>query len=201
MRLPYLAALLLLLSGCASLRPVPAGNADALWQQHRAQLEQIDRFSLQARIASGSLGMKADLHWQQFAEGDFDLRVAGPFGAGALGIRGDARRVEVRSREGSSFTTEPEQWLKARLGWTLPIGELRYWALGLPAPGAAARLTLDAEGRLAALEQDGWQLQYEEYQAIEGRVLPRRFQLINEDATIRVIADRWDELPGPASTP
>lgn len=190
----------LVLAGCATLpggepadRAVPAG-----WQERQALLERIDRFTLQARIAgSGNVAMKGDLRWQQRADGSFDLRLAGPFGAGAIGIAGDARSVQVRSRDGSEFTTDPERWLQQRTGWTLPIAGLRYWMLGLPAPHSASQPQFNAAGGLAALDQDGWHLQYEEYQAVGTLNLPRRLRLQNEVATIKVIADRWEDLPAP----
>jgi outer membrane lipoprotein LolB len=194
----------LTLSACASLGPgaAPTGSPQERWQERRSALEQIDRFTLHARVAgSGALGMKGDLRWQQQADGRFDLRVAGPFGAGAVGISGDAQAVQVRTREGTEVTTDPERWLRQRLGWSLPIGGLRYWALGLPAPHSPAHIELDAAGALAALEQDGWRLQYDEYQSAGLLDLPRRFQLQHGDATIKVVADRWEDLPGSPAAP
>ena len=38
--------------------------------------------------SSGSLGSKADLHWRQFDRERFELRLSGPFGAGAVSIAG-----------------------------------------------------------------------------------------------------------------
>ncbi|AXQ28601.1 outer membrane lipoprotein LolB [Solimonas sp. K1W22B-7] len=188
-----------LLAGCALFKGPQMSQtpSESLWQERRAALERIDRFALQARVASnGSLGMKGDLRWQQNPDGSFDLRVAGPFGVGALSIVGTPSLVEVRSREGSQVTNEPEAWLRRKLGWTFPIAGLRYWALGLPAPGSPAVIELDAEGEIAALEQDGWRLEYDEYQPAGPVSLPRRLQLAKPEVTIKLVADRWDGLPG-----
>lgn len=188
-----------LLGGCALFRgpDVPQQPSEGRWLERKAALERIDRFSLQARVASnGSLGMKGELRWQQNPDGSFDLRFAGPFGVGALSIAGNPTMVEVRSREGSQVTADPEGWLQRKLGWTLPIGGLRYWALGLPAPGSPATIELDAEGEIAALEQDGWRLEYDEYQPAGPVSLPRRFQMAKPEVTIKLVADRWEGLPG-----
>lgn len=203
MRLALVAAASCLLAGCALFRgPDPSMEAsEACWLQRKAALEQIDRFSLQARVASsGSLGMKGDLDWQQNADGSFALRVAGPFGVGALSIAGNPGHVEVRSREGTQVTSDPERWLRQKLGWTFPIAGLRYWALGLPAPGSPARIELDPEGAIAVLEQDGWRLEYAEYQPAGTVALPRRLQLANPEVTIKLVADRWDDLPALPAT-
>lgn len=187
-----------LLAGCALFKgpDLPQQSPEALWLQRKAALEQIDRFTLQARVASGgAFGMKGDLRWQQNADDSFELRLAGPFGAGAVSIAGSPGLVEVRTREGSQLTTEPERWIRQKLGWTFPVAGLRYWALGLPAPKSPARIELDADGGIKVLEQDGWRLEYAEYQPAGPVALPRRFQLVNPEVTIKLVADRWDGLP------
>ncbi|HEY0915433.1 MAG TPA: lipoprotein insertase outer membrane protein LolB [Solimonas sp.] len=193
-----------LLAGCALFKgpDMPQQPSEARWQERKAALEQIDRFNLQARVASnGSLGMKGELRWQQNPDDSFDLRVAGPFGVGALSIIGNPTMVEVRSREGTQVTADPEAWLKRKLGWTLPIAGLRHWALGLPAPALPARIELDGEGEIVVLEQDGWRLEYDEYQPSGAVTLPRRFQLASPEVTIKLVADRWDGLPAAEAAP
>ncbi|MGH8456892.1 MAG: lipoprotein insertase outer membrane protein LolB [Stenotrophobium sp.] len=195
-----IAALLALLSGCATLpHPLPGtGNGGAaLWPAQRDQLQRITHFELQARIASGGvMGItKGDLHWQQNADGSFALRVSGPFGVGAASISGNAQLVEVRTRDGVFPTTDPQQWLQQRMGWTLPVAGLRWWVLGLPAPDSAAQLSYNPDGTLATLQQDGWQLDYTEYLAADGYTLPRKLQLSGKDATLKVVIDQWQNLP------
>jgi len=187
-----------LLAGCATLKAPDLAQAspESRWLERKAVLEQVDRFQLQGRIASGgSMGMKGDLRWQQNADGSFALHLAGPFGAGAVSVAGSPGRVEVRTREGRQFTTEPELWIRQRLGWTLPISGLRYWALGLPAPQSPAQIELDDEGKITVLEQDGWRLEYDEYLPAGAVSLPRRLQATNAEVTLKLIADRWDDLP------
>ena len=195
-----LAALgLLLLGACATVAP-PTQREDggAAWQRHRQLLATIQTFSLQGRAAGGG-GVKADLRWKQEADGRFDVRLAGPFGAGALAIHGNDREVEIRSKDGIDVTDDPEAWLYVRAGWTVPIRGLRWWALGLPAPGAPARTRFDEDGRLARLEQDGWTFLYLEYQDAQGFALPRRIEAANDRITLKLIVDRWDGLPPAAA--
>ena len=45
------------------------------------------------------------------------------------------------------------------------------------------------------LEQDGWTLEYDEYQAVGGLQLPRKFEVANDEVTIKVVVDTWSDLP------
>lgn len=197
---PVAALGLLLLAGCATVRsPAERDDGGMAWQQHRQQLETIRTFRLEGR-AAGAGGVKADLRWRQDADGHFDVRLAGPFGVGAVAITGTEREVEIRSKEGVDVTDDPEAWLYTRAGWAVPIRGLRWWALGLPAPGTPARTRFDATGRLARLEQDGWTFLYLEYQDAQGFALPRRIEAASDRITLKLIVDRWDGLPPAAGS-
>ena len=155
----------------------------------------IDRFTLQARVSSGGMfGVKGNLHWRQLPD-SFDMRVAGPFGIGAATISGQGKEVTIRTSKRTFTTRDPEGDLKARLGWTFPVAHLRYWVLGQPAPGSKAEFASDARGRITELEQDGWSLQFEEYQRAGAVELPRKFEVANAELRLKVVVDTWSELP------
>ncbi|MGQ0587745.1 MAG: lipoprotein insertase outer membrane protein LolB [Gammaproteobacteria bacterium] len=170
-------------------------RSEQAWTARRAQLAQIDRFTLQARVSSGGMfGVKGNLNWEQAPEA-FDMRVAGPFGIGAATITGRGRLVEIKTARRSFTTQDPEGDLKARLGWTFPVSHLRYWVLGQPAPGSAAEFELDRDGRIASLEQDGWTLEFSEYQDAGALELPRKFEVANDELRLKVVVDAWSGLP------
>ena len=209
MRLIAIAALIAVLSGCALLRPreskLPGQPVDgpqaSAWQARVAQLSPIDRFVLKGRVASGALGFKADMRWKQFPDGRFEMRVAGPFGARAAELSGDAYEVRVRTGDDQPVvTTDPEAWLQQALGVRLPVSGLRWWALGLPAPDVRSDVRLDPEtGRALRIAQNGWELDYVEYRAASedgsGPDLPRRIEARNGDTRVLVLADQWSQLP------
>lgn len=197
-----LAALgLALLAGCASLPPAPPPPDDpavhaSLWLRHQAHTEALERFAIEARAAgTGLAGAKADVHYRQDSDDHFRMRVAGPFGAGALSLAGNAQAVEVQSREGRTLTEDPQGWLYERSGWSLPLSHLRWWLRGLPAPTTAQRLEFDADGYLTLLEQDGWLLNYADYQPVAQWVLPRRLEARQGERRMRILIDRWDPAP------
>lgn len=190
-----LTAASLLLSACAPLQPAPRddGTAGRLWAEHREALAQVLGFSLQGRLADGS-GRSGELSWRQHADARFELQLRGPFGAGAIEIAGDGLGVRVRSKDNEQYTDDPQAWMQAQLGWSLPLDGLRAWALGLPAEGDIDGFSLDPEGRLASLQQRGWTIRYDDYQRVGRFELPRRLQAQSADIRLRLVIDRWQAL-------
>jgi outer membrane lipoprotein LolB len=173
----------------------PSESSQAAWEARRERLVRIDRFTLQARVSSGGMfGVKGNLHWRQTPDA-FDMRVAGPFGIGAATISGRDGEVQIRTSKRSFTTRDPEGDLKARLGWTFPVSHLRYWVLGQPAPGSKAVFEFDRDGRITALEQDGWTLAFGEYQDAGAVDLPRKFEVANSELRLKVVVDTWSDLP------
>jgi outer membrane lipoprotein LolB len=184
---------LMLLGGCAAI-PQHGAESTRLWEARHARLAQIEQFTVQARVSSGFFGSKADLHWRQRGD-DFEMRVTGPFGAGAVNISSAAGTVTVRTARETYATSDPELFLFERLGWTFPVRHLRWWALGVPAPNSDSKIQWDDGGRLLTLAQDGWTLEFGEYQAADGLELPRKFTLANPEVAIKVVVDAWSDLP------
>lgn len=200
-RIAYL-AVMVLLAGCATtMSPQKIENqktAERQWAQRRADLAHVNRFIVQARLSYGKLlGVKVDLRWEQNPDGSFELRISGPFGVGAATITGTRKHVLVRTRDGEYETNNPEKWIEERMGWTLPIGELHYWMLGLPAPMSEAAIELNIKGQILVMEQDGWKMEYNEYQSKGGYDLPRRFVVTNPTVQLKVVVGDWSELPAP----
>lgn len=188
------ATAILITTGC-SLLPMKSDKSRLAWEARRELLARIDRFTLQARVSSGGVfGVKGNLSWRQ--QGDvFDMRVAGPFGIGAASLRGKGKQIEIRTSKRTINTEDPERELHDRLGWTFPVTHLRYWVLGVPAPGSEAAVEYDREGRLETLEQDDWTLEVSEYQQAGALELPRKFEVANEEVRIKVVIDAWSDLP------
>lgn len=188
------ATAILTTTGC-SLLPMKSEKSRLAWEARRELLSGIDHFSLQARVSSGGMfGVKGNLSWRQQGE-RFDMRVAGPFGIGAASIRGEGKQIEIRTAKRTITTEDPERDLHDRLGWTFPVMHLRYWVLGVPAPGSKAEVEYDRDGRLESLAQDDWTLEVSEYQKAGTLDLPRKFEVANAEVRIKVVVDTWSDLP------
>jgi outer membrane lipoprotein LolB len=178
-----------MLAGCAHQPTRPSGPIPA-------DLTQLDRWHAHGRIAVSAAqnGGSGSFDWEQ--QRDFsNVDIHGPIGIGSvnLKLRGDAThpRVELRSSKGESFEGDAA-WreLETRLGAAVPAGYLRYWMLGLPAPGDHQWLTEDPHGS-ATLEQSGWQIEYQQYSDDPGARVPVRIRASNGAARVRIVIDRW----------
>lgn len=196
------AACALLVAACAPMAPQPGTDpaAELRWSQRQESLATVLGFALQGRVAETGLGRSGELVWRQHADGRFELQLNGPFGVGAVAIDGDAAGVVVRTKDGSQYTADPEGWMQSNLGWRLPLAGLRAWALGLPAPGPIEQLSLDAQGRLLTLQQQGWTVRYDSYQSVGGLDLPRKLEAQSDATRLRLVIDRWNAVDLAART-
>lgn len=167
---------LVLLAGCATTPESPSPSAvTTAWALRQQQLSTVHGFETTGRIAVKGGGLSGSLRWEQAGE-QFKLRIAGPFGAGALSVQGTPAAVAIKGKDIDLVTTEPARVLAERTGWRLPLDSLRWWALGLPAPQPEANITLDAEGRALQITQADWVLRYSDYRSDTVPALPRRIE-------------------------
>jgi outer membrane lipoprotein LolB len=82
--------------------------------------------------------------------------------------------------------------LQERLGFELPLNNLRYWLLGVPDPGSSFDLTRNDQDRAAHLTQAGWTLTYDKYMLVSGDWLPARMVLVRDAVRVRIAVDHWD---------
>lgn len=187
--LPLAAALLLV--ACRVTPPKPA--VLLAWPARMQQLQAVEQWALQGRAAGavGDQGWQASLQWRQSAE-NADVRLAGPFGVGAIALQLSPRGIELDPPAAST----PDVLLRERLGFTPPFGQLRYWLLGVPSPALPFELVSNADGRAAQILQDGWNIEYAEYtRSGADDVLPKRMVLRRDLVRVRIAVDRWTLAP------
>lgn len=186
-----------LLAGCAA--PSRIGEAPPTDPAaRRAAIEAASHWEARGRIALKTPGTSGQGNFAWVQTGDTTvLRVAGPFGAGAYEIRWEPERLTVLSGRGEvaadyAGPDAARRFLEEQLGWSLPVANARYWLLGLAGPGTSAIETLDGSGLLAALVQDGWDVNYGEYRPQGAVALPRKLDLASDAGRIRLVIDHWD---------
>jgi outer membrane lipoprotein LolB len=188
-------ALLLLAGGCATVAPpAPAGG----WPERRAALQSLDDWALDGRIAvaAGEDGFSGGVDWVQAGE-RADIVLSGPMGGDAMTIRVDGARAAVTVRGEELAEADGEALFARHFGGerSLPIAQMRYWLVGVPAPGSPHEETLGADQRLAALAQSGWKVRYDRYEAVGALALPARMELTSAGLRLRVAVSRWQVLP------
>jgi outer membrane lipoprotein LolB len=189
-------AAVLLLAACATTRPPGAGlpgtgaPGAVAWELRLAALQQTDAWELEGRAAAalGTQGWQASLTWMQTAQGT-EVHLSGPLGVGANVLRLTAAGLSVN---GAPPNADVLDQLRQRLGFDLPLGNLRFWLLGVPDPGLGFDLVKNAQDRAQQLTQAGWTISFERYVPVNGDVLPGRLVLTRADARIRIAVDRWN---------
>ena len=120
-----------------------------------------------------------------------ELLLLTPLGQGVARILSRPGEARLTAGESQHAAPDAETLTEQLLGWRLPLSGLAWWALGSNAPGSASRVELDAGGRIARLTQDGWDIEYLRYVAVEGRELPGSLEARRPGLEIRLSVDQW----------
>jgi outer membrane lipoprotein LolB len=188
MRCWLLACAALLLVGCktAAIRPT---SPLAPWALRAATLAQAQTWQLDGRAAAalGEQGWQASLDWRQSGNSS-EVHLAGPLGIGALVLDMSPAGLALNGAPPSPAVAAQ---LEARLGFALPLDNLRFWLLGIPNPDAPFELTRNAMDRAQHLSQAGWSIDYDQYRPQGDDQLPARIVLSRADARVRIAVDRW----------
>ncbi len=169
------------LAGCALLAPSPPPPP-------------APAFELIGRVAVSHDGraFTSGVRWQHTAKGD-ELWLLTPTGQALAHIIGDAGGATITGSDRSQHKAADIGSLTRRaLGWEMPVAQLAWWVQGEAAPGAVVQaVERDAQGRLAALEQEGWRIAYayDSEGARDGRL--RRLELAGGSQVIRLVIDGW----------
>jgi outer membrane lipoprotein LolB len=180
----------------APLRPLPDITPERSWQLRQQPLRQLTHWQLSGRLAvqNGHEAWHMSLEWQQ-RQDRYSLNIIAPLGQGSMQLHGDASQVMLMTEEGETINAStPELLLDQQLGWKVPVSALRYWVLGLPAPGDY-QPTLDEYGRLSHLLQDDWEIEFIDYQPQLGVELPRKVFISNHLAAVKLVISNWQPLP------
>lgn len=178
------------LPACVTNRP----TAPALqWEQRVGELQHAGSWQLDGRaaVALGAQGWQASLNWRQ-ADMYADVHLSGPFGIGALEIRQEPGGLSLNGAPPNDAVLSQ---LQDRLGFALPLDNLRFWLLGVPDPDTPFALTRNPQDRALHVSQDGWSVAYDRYMGVAGDLLPARLTLSRDDVRVRIVIDHWDWHP------
>lgn len=184
-------AIALALGGCQTVPVSPAPSV--AWSVRRPALQNLSSFGLNGRVAVavGKQGFNAGLRWTQSAAVTH-LALTGPLGAGGVEVTANGGDLSVITSSGKRLgNADARAELEDKLGFEPPLASLRYWVLGVPDPGVPASVQLDSQQRLAALTQEGWQVDYTSYMPVGAEWLPRLLTLRREGVRVRMVVDGW----------
>jgi outer membrane lipoprotein LolB len=186
--------IVVLIGGCALQPVVPERAID--WNARRDRLSALTDWEARGRIAvkSADEGGQGNIRWIQSAA-QAQIRLSGPFGAGAYEISWTADDLVVSSKDGEvtvayEGSDAAQQFLSDQLGWTFPAISTRYWLLGVPHPGYESLERFD-DGWLKRIEQNGWSVNYDSFESHDDLWLPRKIVMENDQARVKLVIDRW----------
>lgn len=168
------AAVLLIAAACAQLEPVPAEKPE---------------FELNARLAARyrDESFSGNVAWRH-ARGSDEMLISSPVGAGVARIVREGETVVLTTSEPSSYRARDAETLTEKvLGFRLPLTGLADWVRGRPSPGAPYQIDRSPDGRVKALRQRGWDVQYLEFQD----ELPSRLRLVYPGIELRLAISEW----------
>ena len=205
-RFTFLAIVVLALSACSRFgQPEDDSLEQALWAKQQSMAAAVTQWNLYAR---GALRLEGEaytigIRWQRYDDSRFTMLIEAPFGQGVLRIETIAAgQYRLRLPNGQTYeNTTVEALLDDAVGWSLPISGLDYWVRGLPHPETIYSHRLDSAGRAKSIRQDDWDIDYVEYfEVVSEPELPRRISLTNQTATLKLVIERWQQVPTPASS-
>ena len=193
-------AALVFLAGCASQAPQDdSGRQSGDWDDQKSEVEAFDTWTLvgKAGLRTSEENTSANLDWNQHPH-YLRMLISGPFGGGRNVLEGREGRFSLSNSEGRFEAESPEALMEEQLGWALPVSAMSDWVRGLPGDHDNYQLETDELGFPSHLAQDGWEIDYHDWERVEGMWLPRRLVMNYDDIRITLVVNDWrstDEDP------
>ncbi|HUL10869.1 MAG TPA: lipoprotein insertase outer membrane protein LolB [Methylococcaceae bacterium] len=178
------------LNGCALFLKEPVAPAVSLAQK---KIYDLDSWRLEGRIGVQTRkdAWHAKLFWEHDGHQD-RLRISGPFSQGAVSIILQDDLIYINEGNGVvESSRDPDEMLKARLGFAVPLTSLRYWVMGVPSPAAEHTAERGPSGGINGFRQLGWLLSFERFMNVRDLVLPQKMMIQGNEVKLKLIADEW----------
>jgi outer membrane lipoprotein LolB len=157
-----------------------------------SNLSEVEYWCMTGRSAAkyeGS-GWQAGVRWCR-EKHKITLELTGPMGINAAIL--SYRYGELWIQDGSdqlSISHQPEQMLRSRLGFFVPLTALNFWLLGKAEPGRVNHQQYN-QGLLDVLTQHGWRIEYDKYSSVNGYRLPKKIRLTRDAVSLKIVVDEW----------
>jgi outer membrane lipoprotein LolB len=129
------------------------------------------------------------LYWRQ-KNSHYHLNLSGPFGTGNININGNLTHATISEGQSRPRSVEVES-LDQTLGFNIPLEQLQYWIQGQTAPGSPVTQLKTSQNRAESFKQDDWTVSYRRYSAINGRNLPTKIVIEQDQAKLTLIIKNW----------
>ena len=189
-------ALPLLLAACVPQAVRVKGDAGLLGAQlaRERALAQADHWVLQGRlgVSNGKDGGSGSFSWTQDGE-QYEFILRGPAISGMnfrLSGGPDGALLEGMAH-GPLHGPDAEALMRKALGWEVPLRDLRAWVLGLRADSGPAELSFGENRLPSLLQQDGWAVDYREWDDARQPPLPTKVFAAKAPYKVKLSIESW----------
>lgn len=194
----------LLTAGCSTLAPIANDNASSentaqqsATRQYRESIDLAGRLSVQYQRNGNDESLHASFTWQQTPTHSM-VTILSPLGQILATIETNPNGATlIESGQPARSAADVDALAAHALGWPLPVAGLHKWLQGF-ATSDVQRAFVATPNQRAVITQDGWQIQYPDWQAIDGSNTqrPKRIDLTRSTeqagkVNIRIVLDRW----------
>ena len=171
-------------TGC-SVAPVQQEiNYSEIQNQHLYDLKRwhlLGRMAITDKVDSWS----AKIDWQHETDKDV-LNLSGPLGQGAVRIVLRANSIMIDQGDGKvGFSKNVDKFIKQQIGFVVPLSALRFWVVGLTAPGRPFIRLNDG------FSQFFWNIQYRDFVQTDKEWMPGKISIKNDSAKLKLVIDQW----------
>ena len=182
----------LVLGACAAPRVKPDDALLARQSERERMLASQPEWQLAGRLGVTNTkdAGSGSLQWKQ--DGDaFRFSVHAPVTGKTWVLAGDARRVVLEGlRDRPVEGTDAAALLDRELGWQVPVAQLTQWVRAARAKGDA-QIEFRNDGLPAVIRQDGWTIEYPDYDQTHQPALPRKIFASRGDSRVRLSISEW----------
>ena len=149
----------------------------------------VVEFDLAGRIAArhGNDAFTGNVAWRHATTGD-DMLISTPLGQGVARIVREGEAVQLTTSEGKQYSAPDAESLTERtLGFRLPLEGMADWVQGRASADTPAKVDKGPDGKLRTLEQRGWKVEYQEYEATK----PSLMRLTYPGVELRLAISQW----------
>ncbi len=186
-----------LIAGCATISTQSAVVRTIITQPvANPENTTTEKFNLTGRISIQDERQRTSggIRWQHSKMVD-EVLLLSPLGQVMAQIIRDYEGVRLTTSDQQAFyAADVESLTEDILGWRIPLAGLQYWAQGKHSPATMAMKDLDENDRVVAIRQDGWEIDYISYTAVQPtqKPRPRVLTLSYEALKIRLVVDNWE---------
>ncbi len=142
-------------------------------------------------VTSGNTGGSGSFSWTQDGERyEFELR--GPLASKSFRLSGGPDGAMLEGLDGGAVHgPDAETLMRKALGWDVPLRDLRAWVLGLRADSGPAELVFGTNRLPALLRQDGWLVDYRQWDTARQPPLPQKVFAERAPYKVKLSIDSW----------